>query len=122
LAAVGVLATNVALGVRGLGTFVTVSVDREGVGSIGIIAVVFIPRAVAVGRITAGNRGLETCDSVARSWACSRNFFFVARFGVLTMFSNSQSPGMLFRRPVVTGVLRILICPFSGISSRGTDM
>jgi hypothetical protein len=73
LAAVGVLATDVALGVRGLGTFVTVSV-RGGVGGIGIIVVAFIVLAVAVGRITAGNRRLETCG---RSWACSRKYFLL---------------------------------------------
>jgi hypothetical protein len=84
LASVGVLATDVTLGVRGLGTFVTVSVDGKGVGGIGIIVVVFIALAVAVGRITAGNRGLEMCNSVPRSWACSRKFFFV-RFEVLTV-------------------------------------
>jgi hypothetical protein len=77
LAAVGILATDVALGVRGLGTFVTVSVDGEGVGGIGIIVVVFIALAVAVGRITTGNRGLETCGSVPRSWACSRKYFLL---------------------------------------------
>jgi hypothetical protein len=76
-AAVGVLAMDVALGVRGLGTFVTVSVDGEGVVGIGIIVVVFIALAVAVGRITAGNRGLETSSSVPRSWACSRKYFLL---------------------------------------------
>lgn len=83
LASVGVLATDVTIGIRGLGTFVTVSVDG-GVGGMGIIVVGFIALAVAVGRITAGSRGLETCDSVPRSWACSRKYFF-ARFEVLTV-------------------------------------
>jgi len=84
LAFVGVLATNVTLGVRGLGTFVTVSIDGKGVGGIGIIVIVFIALVVAVGRIIAGNRGLEMCDSVPRSWACRRKYFF-GRFEVLTV-------------------------------------
>jgi hypothetical protein len=77
LAAVGVLATDVALGVRGLGTFVTVSVDGEGVGGIGIIVVVFIALAVAFGRITAGNRGLERSGTVRSCWTCSRKYFLL---------------------------------------------
>jgi hypothetical protein len=90
LAAVGVLAADVALGIRGLGTIVTVSVDG-GVGGIGIIVVVFIALAVAVGRITAGNKGLEKCSSVPRSWACSRKYFLLdVRFSECV-----QSPTLL---------------------------
>jgi len=88
LAAVGVLAADVALGIRGLGTFVTVSVDG-GVGGIGIIFVVFIALAVAVGRITAGNKGLETCGSVPRSWACSRKYILLdVRFSECVQFPS----------------------------------
>jgi hypothetical protein len=77
LAAVRVLATDVALSVRGLGTFVTVSVDGEGVGGIGVIVVVFIALAVAFNRITAGNKGLEKCGRVPWYWTCSRKYFLL---------------------------------------------
>ena len=100
LVAVGVLATDVALGVRGLSTFVTVSVNG-GVWGIGIGIVVFINLAVAGSKYSARNGRLETCNSFPSFWACSRKYMRNLMFSSHSVF-KFESPGMLVWKPLVT--------------------